>query len=101
MARYKMDDGTIVDTANATLSWDEARDWDGSNHIGRSSRSQWHDHSLHRSRKGRYYIEHTSREDGIRDSAEWISNKAAARWLLHNEVDLPDDLVHLVDEVSE
>lgn len=101
MARYKMDDDTIVDTKNATLSWDEERDWNGSNHIGRSSRSQWHDQRLHRSRKGRYYIEYLSREQGVMDSAEWISKKAAARWLIHNELDLPDDLKEMAEEVSE
>ena len=101
MARYKMDDGTIVDTKNATLSWEETSDWNGSNHIGRSSRSQWHDQKLHKSRKGRYYIEYLSREQGIMDRAEWVSKNAAARWLLHNDEDLPDDLKELESEVSE
>jgi hypothetical protein len=41
-----MEDDTIIDTALATEQWPEAKDWDGSNHIGRSSRSQWHDQTL-------------------------------------------------------
>ena len=101
MARYKMDDNTIVDTANATKSWDETSDWNGSNHIGRSSRSQWHDQTLRRSRKGRYYIEYTSREQGVMDRAEWISNRAAAIWLLHNDYELPDNLKEIEQEILE
>ena len=101
MSTYQMQDGTVVKTENATAHWDEARDWDGNNHIGRSSRSQWHDQSLYRSRKGRYYVEYTSREQGVMDRVEWISNERAAAWLLLNEKDLPDDLAKLADQVSE
>jgi hypothetical protein len=101
MARYKMDDSTIVDTGNATKSWPETTDWNGSNHIGRSSRSQWHDQTLYRSRKGRYYIEYHSREQGIMDRAEWISNRAATLWLLANECDLPDNLKEFEEQITE
>ena len=101
MSTYKMDDGTIVKTENATKSWDETSDWNGSNQIGRSSRSQWHDQTLHRSRKGRYYIEYSSRVSGIQDSAAWITEKAAAAWLLHNDYNLPDDLKEAGEQISE
>ena len=33
--------------------------------------------------------------------AEWVSNEEAARWLLLNDEDLPDELAGLEDEVSE
>jgi hypothetical protein len=58
MARYRMEDGTIIDTSNAVTEWDDTRESDGSNMIGRNSRSQWHDWTLYRSRRGRYYVEH-------------------------------------------
>lgn len=101
MSRYRMEDGTVLDTDNATQSWKESRDWNGSNRIGRSTRSQWHDQTLYRSRKGRYYIEQCSRVQGERDYAEWISKKSAAAWLLHNEHEVPDDLKAEAEEVSE
>ena len=101
MARYQMQDGTVVDTDNATASWGECRDWDGNNHIGRSSRSQWHDQTLYRSRKGRYYLEYCSRVQGKRDHVEWVSPEEAARWLLLNEEDLPEDLAKVAEQVSE
>lgn len=101
MPTYRMDDDTVVKTENATAQWDEESDWDGSNNIGRSSCSQWHDQTLHRSRKGRYYIEYRSRVQGENDHAEWISTRAAARWLLANDHELPADLAPLEDEVSE
>lgn len=101
MTTYRMDDGTIVKTENASQSWDQEKDWDGSNHIGRSSRSQWHDQTLYRSRKGRYYIEYCSRVQGQLDRAEWVSPHEAVRWLLHNQYELPEELASLEDEVSE
>jgi len=101
MGRYRMDDGTIIDTDNATAEWDEARDWDGHNKIGRSSGSQWGWQRLYRSRKGRYYVHHSSQWQGSRDHVEWVSPEEAARWLLLNEIDLPDDLAKYADEVTE
>lgn len=88
MSKYRVDDG-------------EARDWDGSNHIGRASGSQWHAHTLYRSRKGRYYVEHRSSMQGHRDHAEWVSPEEATRWLMQNDHELPEELKHFEDEVSE
>lgn len=101
MARYKMEDGTVVDTALAVESWDQATDWDGSNNIGRSSRSQWIDHRLYKSKKGRYYLVVSPRIDRQLPHAEWYTPQEAARWLLHNDEELPEDLAKLAEEVSE
>lgn len=101
MTKYRMDDGTLVDTERASASWPEARDFDGHNRIGRSSGSQWSYQTLHCSRKGRYYIEHTSNWEGARPHVEWVSREEAARFLLHNELELPEDLKNLEDEISE
>ena len=101
MSKYRMSDNTVVDTNNATTSWDEDTNWNGSNNIGVSSGSQWLADALYRSRKGRYYLVTNSYIDGRPDSAEWLSNEEATRWLLANEHKVPDDLKHLVDKVSE
>ena len=101
MSRHRMDDGSIVDTERAVESWKEERDWDGNNHIGKSSGTQWDYQVLHKSRKGRYYIEFTSNWQGRRDHVEWQSPEDAARWLLHNDIELPEDLKHLEEEISE
>jgi hypothetical protein len=101
MSTYRMDDGTVVDTERASQSWEEKRDWDGSNRIGRSSGSQWTYQTLRRSRKGRYYTEHTSNWQGSRPHVEWQSPENAARWLIHNDEELPEDLAHLEEEVVE
>jgi len=105
-ARYQMSDGTVVDIGNASRQWEEATQWDGSNHISLATGSQWDHERLYRSRKGRYYIERCSAWQGTIPSAEWISNEAACRWLLTNEYDLdadnwPKDLATLVDTVME
>ena len=101
MTKYRMEDNTVVETDNATQSWEEETRWDGNNHISVHTGSQWEHQTLHRSRKGRYYVECTSQWQGSRPRAEWLSPQAAARWLLLNESELPDDLKQLEDEISE
>lgn len=101
MSRYRMDDGTVVDTDNAVQSWDEETDWDGNNHISRATGSQWSHETLYKSRKGRYYLEHISQMSGSRPHCEWISKRAAAAWLLANDHEVPDDLADEADAVSE
>jgi hypothetical protein len=96
-----MDDGSVIDTDRATEHWDSAYDHDGRNTICRATGSQWHHQTLFRSRKGRYYIEHVSNMQGTRPRAEWISNQAAAAWLLAQDHDLPPDLAALEDEIIE
>ena len=101
MARYRMEDNTVVDTDNAKQSWDEKRVSDGRNLVGRSSGSQWKDQSLHESRKGRFYTETESRIDGIRSCCEWVSEEEAVRWLILNDKEVPERLQHLVEQVTE
>jgi len=98
--RYRID-GTVVDTDKATAHWDEARRWDGHNHISVATGSQWDHEDLYRSRKGRYYVVHSSQWEGRLDSAEWISREEAARWLLANDHAIPTDLAEAADAVSE
>jgi hypothetical protein len=101
MARYRMEDGTVVDTLHATASWQDREDWDGRNWISRATGSQWTNQKLYRSRKGRYYIEHTSQWQGSRPYAEWVSPQEAAEWLLLMEEEIPEDLRPYVAKVSE
>jgi hypothetical protein len=101
MATYRMDDGTIVSTQKATQSWGEEKDFDGRNHIGRSSGSQWHDQTLYRSSKGRYYLERCSRVQGEHNTAEYLTPEEAASWLLHNEHEIPEDLRQAAEQVGE
>jgi len=100
MAKYRIE-GTIVDTHRASQSWEESTDWDGKDHISRATGSQWNHQRLHRSRRGRYYLETWSQWQGYRPHAEWISPQEAARWLLQMDEDLPADLRQYEDEVSE
>jgi|SRR5262252_1923909 len=101
MGTYRIDDGTVVKTENAKQTWEEALDWDGRNHISRATGQQWHHETLHCSRRGRYWIEHESNWQGEQARAEWIDNRRAAAWLLHNDHELPDDLKEIAAEVEE
>ncbi len=99
MTRYRMSDGMVVDTAKASQKWEEATRWDGQNHISIPTGSQWHHETLHRSKRGRYYIERTSNYESECPTAEWIDAKEAVRWLLVNDCDLPVELQDLADNV--
>lgn len=101
MSVYRMEDGTVVNTDKAKQSWCERCDWDGSNHISRATGSQWTHEDLYESRKGRFYVVHSSQWQGSRDHAEWISEQAAVRWLLTMEHEIPERLTHLLEQVSE
>ncbi len=101
MARYRMSDGTVVDTEKASQSWDESTRWDGRNHISVATGTQWNHQTLYRSRKGRYYVEHNSQWQGSTPSAEWVSNEEAARWLTLCEHPIPEELQELADEATE
>ena len=99
MTRYRMSDGMVVDTANASQTWEEATRWDGRNRISVATGSQWHHQTLYRSRRGRYYLEMTSNYQSETPSAEWIDNKEAVRWLATNDHELPEDLQALADDL--
>ena len=101
MTRYRMSDGVVVDTNDATRAWEEARDWNGSNYISRNTRSQWTHETLYRSRKGRYYLVYSSQWQGSKPSAEWVSKEEAAKWLVLNDKDLPAELEALAEQFTE
>ena len=99
--RYRMDDDTVVDTDKATQTWEEATFWDGRNHISKATSDQWTHQTLYRSRKGRYYLVHTSQWQGSRDYAEWIGNHVAAAWLTVNDHAIPEELAAVAEDVTE
>lgn len=101
MSTYRMEDGTVVKSENATASWDEDTEFDGHNHISVATGSEWAHERLHRSRKGRYWIERWSDWQGSTPSAEWVSPRTAASWLLANGEDLPADLEAQRENVEE
>lgn len=104
MSRYRMDNGAIVDTTKASKSWDEATYWDGHNHISKATGSQWDHQTLYRSRRGSYYLEHTSAYQGTRPHVEWVSPQEATRWLLTNDYDvdaMPADLIEHAEDLVE
>jgi len=101
MAIYSMEDGTIVDTAKAVASWEEAKRWNGSNMISKATGSQWNHETLYKSRKGRYYVEESSQWQGSLDSARFLTREEAARWLLVNDEELPEDLAEFAADLVE
>ena len=101
MATYRMLDGTVVKTENARKSWEEKSRFDGHNLISVNTGSQWDHQALHCSRKGRYWVESWSQWQGSTPSAEWISEREAAKWMILNGENLPQDFAKFADEVEE
>jgi len=96
-----MEDETIVDTEKAVQEWAEKTDWNGNNHIGRSSGSQWRHQSLYRSSKGRYYLYFISDVQSEKDYVQFLGLKEAAGWLLLNAYELPEDLKEYEEGIVE
>jgi hypothetical protein len=101
MARYRMDDGSVIDTDKASQSWGEDTYFDGHNQVSRATGTQWDHQALYRSRKGRYYVEHWSQWQGSKAHVEYVSPEEAARWLLCQGKELPEDLAKYADEIIE
>ena len=85
-------EGILIDTSLATASYEEATRFDGSNHISVNTGSQWTHQTLYCSRKGRWYLIHSSQWQGSRPEAEFISDDKAAAWLELNNHELPEGL---------
>ena len=92
MSVFRMPDGKVVDTDKAQAKWDEARNWNGRNHISRATGVQWTHETLYRSAKGRYYIVLDSQWQGCLPTARWVDAEQATRWLLLMEEVLPAHL---------
>jgi hypothetical protein len=96
-----MEDNTLVNTEKAKQSWEEKRWHDGRNFISKATGTQWNHETLYESRKGRFYKVCTSQWQGSHDHAEWLDENEAVRWLLLNDHEIPERLMHLVAEVEE
>lgn len=101
MARFTLEDGAIVDTTRAARKWDEDTFHDGRNLISKATGDQFLHETLYKSSKGRYYVVHSSQWQGSRDSANEVTPRDAAVWLLRNEYDLPEDLASFEEGVLE
>ena len=101
MARYKTDDGKILNSDLAAQSWTETRKFDGSNMISCATGSQWVHETLYRSRKGSYWIETESQWQGAMPSGRQISQAEAVTWLVLNNYECPSNLVSTLNEVEE
>jgi hypothetical protein len=46
-------------------------------------------------------VERWRQRQGVRPTAEWLSERDAARWLLANDHELPEELAHFEEEICE
>ena len=99
--KYKMDDGTFADTSKALSKWEEGKRFDGRNNVSLATGSQWDHETLYLSSRGRYYIERDSQWAGSKESAEYISETDAVRWLMLNEHSIPTLFQGLASSITE
>ena len=101
MARFAIN-SSIVDTEKARHKWDEKRESDGSNMIGRATGAQWEDETLYLSASGKmFYVVRASAIQGAPDLAREVSKDDAVRWLLLNEHDIPEFLAAEAAAISD
>ena len=101
MARYKTDDGEILNTDLAAQSWTEATKSNGSNMISCATGSQWVHQTLYKSSKGGYWIETESQWQNSVPSGQTITNKEATIWLAMNDYDIPNELEAELESIEE
>ena len=99
--RFRMNDGTVVNTEKASMSWTGNQFFDGSNLCCKHTGTQYTAEDLYRSSKGRYYIVTSSIWQDAVDSARFISKEHAAAWILVNGDQLPEDLKDAALKVEE
>lgn len=99
--KYEMDDGKVVDTFKCKYFWEEEKYFDGYNFISINTRTQWEHERLYFTKSDRYFIEKWSNWQGSIPTASWVSSQEAAKWLILNEYELPDDLKKLEEGVVE
>lgn len=101
MAKFPMEDGSVVNTEKAKRTWKEDTNFNGRNHISVNTGSQWEHETLYLSAKNRYYIVNDSQWQGSLPDAVYISNEEAANWLIRNDHDLPEDLEKYEESIVE
>ncbi|MBL9115497.1 MAG: hypothetical protein JNJ83_10875 [Verrucomicrobiaceae bacterium] len=95
--KYRLDNGSLVNTEKAVARYSEATDWDGSNWISRNTGSQWEHEKLYKSKVAGWYLEAWSQWQGSTPSARSLSEREAAEWLLLNDRDLPAELAQYAE----
>lgn len=101
MARYKTEDGKILNTDLAAQSWTEATKSNGSNMISCATGNQWVHQTLYKSSKGGYWIETESQWQNSVPSGRRISLGEAAVWLTMNDYNIPKELEAELESMEE
>src|SRR4029453_14013224 len=119
MARYQLEDGTILDTVLALQRWRGAgKTWtrgvstmetlycSSKGRYWLSGGKKWERggatmETLYFSSKGRYWLEEVSNWRGIAPTVRVLTPREAATWLLMQGYDMPPDLVDVAKNIEE
>ena len=82
--RQPLDNGQWFDIDKAE-EFKEGRDWNGSNHVSRATKSPYDRETLYRTAGGKWIIHWDSQFKPSTPKWYEIDNAAAARWLVINE----------------
>jgi len=76
--------GSWFDRVTA-IEFSDASDWNGNNHIHRSTGSQWSGQDLYYTRSGNWVLRQWSGYQGVLDTYESIDLDEAVQWLSQND----------------
>lgn len=88
---YKIDDDTVLDTDNVQTTW-TGEFYKDNNAVSIHTKCSHIQQLLHRSKRGRYFIEQVNKRNHNSGTAGLISNADAIMWLKRNNNAIPDDL---------
>lgn len=91
MTQYIIE-GNTVDTDNAVDSWADVLDKTETGYVSKYTGSGYHRATLYKSRRGRYYMTHSSTLAREPAWAEWLSPERAVVFFLRNKLEIPLDL---------
>lgn len=83
MARINLGHGRWFDTDKARL-FEEARRFNGQNHVSIATGSQWEHEELYLTRKGVWILHEWSQWQGSRETYETVTADTAKQWLIDN-----------------
>ena len=97
MSKYEIE-GSTVDTTKAINNWPDKTEKNKRGYVSKSTGSTIHRETLYRTRRGRFYLEHKSKNIEETPWAEWISPERAMKFLQLNDYIVPEYLIPFIHD---
>ena len=103
----------VTDENGITVGWFDAEKatrfqentrWDGSNHISKSTGSQWEHQDLYRTKSGKWVLNSWSDYQGSSEEYLLVNDTEAGEWFMrheYNDSEIPESLMTLLSNYFE